>query len=322
MRAVKMNAQDQAIKRKLTKTRSEIKRKLAALKRGETETLRLVEETYKPIVDPLKTLAKQELKKQALTPKVENKIEYESTPMQEQFATPRRTENTAVRKRISFPPDISEIALDEEENDEAEETTRSISNLSQLHDDQQFLDQYHHLPRHYIDRMIKDATGEVDHVHGLRYDSEFKEWAIGDSIVQFEGPDINIKNTLYTGTPGLYELLVLKKPHNYSFKDSQSYKDILLATNAYKRNYDPRQQIMGTKSHKYVNIVKPLLSEHFGAGVKEVNNKQKEYVYWNTPHELVERLRLLHASQAAGHTGHNNEILSIEEELREEGIIA
>ncbi|KAK9681124.1 hypothetical protein QE152_g38561 [Popillia japonica] len=37
--------------------------------------------------------------------------------------------------------------------------------------------------------------------------------------------------------------------------------------------------------------------------------------------ELVERLKLLIASQQAGHTGHNNEIASIIEELKEAGVI-
>lgn len=321
-----MNAKDQSIKRKLTKTRNDIKRKLAALKRGEAETVRIVEKTYKPIVDPLKTLAKQESKKQEFGPKIENKIEYESTPVQEQVTTPRRPENTVAGKRVNFQPDISEIALDEEEEEEdiePEETTGSIGNLSQLHDDIQFLDQYDHLPRQYINMMITDTAGDIDNVYGLRYDTETKDWAIGDSSVTFKGADIIVKNTLYSGTPGLYELLVFKKPQNYSFKDGQVYKDILLATNAYKRNYDPSQQVMGTKSYKYVKVIKPLLSGHYGAGLmKEVNNAPKEYVYWNTPHELVERLRMLHASRVAGHTGHDNEILSIEEELREEGIIA
>lgn len=44
-------------------------------------------------------------------------------------------------------------------------------------------------------------------------------------------------------------------------------------------------------------------------------------MYWDDPNELVDRLRLLIASQSAGHTGHNNEIISIIEELREANII-
>ena len=46
-----------------------------------------------------------------------------------------------------------------------------------------------------------------------------------------------------------------------------------------------------------------------------------DYVHWNDPNELVDRLRLLNASRQAGHTVHDNEILSIIEELREAGII-
>lgn len=50
-------------------------------------------------------------------------------------------------------------------------------------------------------------------------------------------------------------------------------------------------------------------------------NKHVSYTYWNDPNELVDRLRLLIASQSAGHTGHTNEIASIIEELREADII-
>lgn len=52
------------------------------------------------------------------------------------------------------------------------------------------------------------------------------------------------------------------------------------------------------------------------------NNDSKNFIYWNDVNELVSRLRLLVSSASAGHTGHNNEILSIIEELREENIIA
>jgi hypothetical protein len=45
------------------------------------------------------------------------------------------------------------------------------------------------------------------------------------------------------------------------------------------------------------------------------------FKYWNDTNELVDRLRLLVASQSAGHTGHNNEIVSILEELQEAKII-
>ena len=50
-------------------------------------------------------------------------------------------------------------------------------------------------------------------------------------------------------------------------------------------------------------------------------NNKLDYVYWDDPNELVDRLRVLISSQHAGHTNHNNEIISIIGELREAGII-
>jgi hypothetical protein len=52
------------------------------------------------------------------------------------------------------------------------------------------------------------------------------------------------------------------------------------------------------------------------------NTKRIEYIYFDDPNEIVDRLRLLIASQEAGNTGHTNEIISIIEELREAKIIA
>jgi hypothetical protein len=49
--------------------------------------------------------------------------------------------------------------------------------------------------------------------------------------------------------------------------------------------------------------------------------RSEDYIYWNDPNELVERLQLLRASKRAGNTGLVNEIANIEEELREEGYI-
>ena len=49
--------------------------------------------------------------------------------------------------------------------------------------------------------------------------------------------------------------------------------------------------------------------------------EQMDDIYWDDPKELVDRLRLLLASQAAGNPSYTNEIISIIEELRESGII-
>ncbi|KYN15784.1 hypothetical protein ALC57_11990 [Trachymyrmex cornetzi] len=63
------------------------------------------------------------------------------------------------------------------------------------------------------------------------------------------------------------------------------------------------------------------------SGKKAVNIDVVYGVYFSDegmmldPNEIVDRLRLLKASRQTGHNGHNNEILSIIEELREAGLI-
>ena len=52
-----------------------------------------------------------------------------------------------------------------------------------------------------------------------------------------------------------------------------------------------------------------------------LNKNKIDYIHWDDPNELVDRLRLLEALRQAGHNVNNNEILSIIEELREAGLI-
>jgi len=45
-------------------------------------------------------------------------------------------------------------------------------------------------------------------------------------------------------------------------------------------------------------------------------NYRPEYIYWDDPNELVERLRLITAAYQAGNTAHCDEMMSILKELR------
>jgi len=52
-----------------------------------------------------------------------------------------------------------------------------------------------------------------------------------------------------------------------------------------------------------------------------LNDNAIDYVHWDDPNELVDRLRLLDASHRTGNNAHDNEMLSIIEKLREAGLI-
>lgn len=187
---------------------------------------------------------------------------------------------------------------------------------------------------------------EGDDIHGI-YDgvnipfglrSENKTLLMGNSIVSFSKIDslnndnlilIKIGDKAYNLTAGLKELLLRRKPDLklISNKDKLVYKDMLHYTNAHKRDFNPKGQIKGDKGIKYREIIKPLFSETLNeklGGNLPVLKKYKsntDLVYWDDPNELVERLKLLVASRDAGNTNHDNEILSIIEELKEAGII-
>lgn len=149
---------------------------------------------------------------------------------------------------------------------------------------------------------------------------------IGNTDVSFEGNNINVHDKKYFITEGLLELIFKKDPKRELIRsdDLETYKNIIVDTNACKKQYMPNNGIRNDNTAKFRNIIKPLLSTK-GDGLlpmyKFERREKIDYVYWDDPNELVERLRLLISAQAAGNTHHSNEIISIIEELRESKII-
>lgn len=63
------------------------------------------------------------------------------------------------------------------------------------------------------------------------------------------------------------------------------------------------------------------LTHYTKGGLLNLSDNKIDYIYFDDPNELINRLRLLIASQMAGNNGHNNEMISIIEELGEAKII-
>ena len=189
------------------------------------------------------------------------------------------------------------------------------------------------LGQEYMSTLLGgDEKKEIDHVYGVYFDKD--EMLLGNKQFDIDKDDsIIIDKVRYIGTPGLYELIFKRIPDDiiYTEDDMQKYKSILLATNAHKRNYDAQGQLRSNRGYKYKQIIAPLMSiepkkKISGKGIfmpraMTLTDNKIDYVHWDDPNELVDRLRLLNASRHAGHNAHDNEILSIIEELREVGII-
>lgn len=245
-------------------------------------------------------------------------------------------------------------------SDVLEQTRGAIQQYVNTPSYKDWLGAFHKLPRTYIDDGVRDTKHKFDHNYGVVHDYENDKFLLGltGKPVEIIDKDVKVENILYSGTTGLYELLFKKEPVGYKKEDLDNYMDILKRTNIYRRNNDPNEQVQGNSSHKYVTIIGPYLQREgitkhrtlkqplqrlvdafgkpkapyretrqrelnkTGKGIKlKVYKPDTDYVYWDNSNELVDRLRLLIASKNAGNNGHNNEIISIIEELKEAKII-
>jgi len=105
------------------------------------------------------------------------------------------------------------------------------------------------------------------------------------------------------------------------------YKIMLLATNAHKHKHQSHSRLLSNRGYKYKYVIAPLITpkkNKSGKGLSHamiLNDNAIDYMHWDDPNELVNRRRLLDVSHRSGNNAHNNEMLSIIEELREAGLI-
>ena len=272
--------------------------------------------------------------------------------------TPMKTMSTSESQTVNTPNFLSTEVVAQSDLPEIEEEDDEVFNpdpeVIEKDAFETYLDQYDELPRKYIEEMLLTKPGQrnakYDTIYGLRHDFQSDKFYIGDSEVKIKGNEIFVNEKSYQITPGLLELLFMNEPEFYSLNDEKNYIDIIKTTNAQYRNYDPTKQIRGNKSYKY----KTVIGSHFptrrrikslephsrsisltssaqpsihrysiggGMTMMDVTSKPKEYVYYDDPNELVDRLRLLISSAQTGNNSHTNEINSIVEELTELDLI-
>ena len=179
----------------------------------------------------------------------------------------------------------------------------------------------------------------IDLAFGL-YAQEGK-FKIGNKEVNIEDNDINIDDIIFEGTPGFWELITSKNPENYTGEDLVKYRKLLLLTNAVYRDNNPdNNNPKSSKSPKWKNIIKPIWEQ-----IKIQKDEEEEYeepatsgtglsaagpatprskglkILPSDPNALIDRFDLLFSSQKAGHTGVRNEIVSILDELKRQGVL-
>ena len=209
------------------------------------------------------------------------------------------------------------------------------------------------IARKYIQSNLGRATTRA----GLY--SEDDNLKIGYRPVKIENDDIIINDERFKGTPGLWELITSKDipdKTEYSAEDLASYITIMHIT---KATYDKNNKRVGGND-KMNKLIKPLvkalekgggeglidkIEEHFGFEEEEEEYDEEEYeepalipftptkgtglkrsrarpkILPSDPNALIDRFDLLFSSQKAGHTGVRNEIVSILDELKRQGVL-
>ncbi|XP_051171026.1 uncharacterized protein LOC127287916 [Leptopilina boulardi] len=282
--------------RQIAKDSEAIRRKHRMLKIEKEAVENLLSETFKPIVQPLE------------------KIVNLSDVKHENHKIERKEE--VIKSKDELDDSMNFLSADEDE-------TSVIPGF-----------EYDKVVNKYIYLLDHNRKQCIDTLYGV-YKVKNGSLKIGNAPISFKDHLINVGDKRFNITSGLLELLFKNKPEmSYiSDGDMNNYKQILIISNAHRKNYSSSEPIRTSKTFKYVNIILKLFPHnetpkrrsksgtslpHF---MIEKKSFQPDYIYWDDPNELVDRLRLLMASQAAGNPSHNNEIMSIIKELREAQII-
>ena len=181
----------------------------------------------------------------------------------------------------------------------------------------------------YVKALKLNQPQYLDKIYGVR--NVNNKFFIGNLPIEFYTNKIKV-NTISEN----YRItrITAKQPNsnNISSDDLSNYRKILKISCGHIRQYNKDERIRIHNSNKFNHIIAPMFNitskteESIKGGSSrryKIAKKRTvlDYVYWDDPNELVNRLHLLTAERSAGNPSHVNEIHSIIEELREAGYI-
>ena len=273
--------------RRLVNAREAIRRKYSILKRNKAFIEKAVGETFKPLVDPLDELVTFSEKRFDIVPK-----------------SVKVLKNNIENKSGNTFEELSDVDIDMIPYDSAQEASDSTIQASKTIDENDS-------PITEYTQLLSSRSRDLDKLYGIYEDGKLQ---LGNSKVSLYNGNIIVKNEEYPLSRGSLELLFKKEPNvNVITQDDFSYyRQIMDLTSAHKRNFQEDNALRRHKSRKFNSIIYLLfeVTEERGFLPKykiAKFNTSKDYVYWDDPNELVDRLRLLVAERSAGNNAHDNE---------------
>ena len=293
-------AKRDAMVKEYLELKKNIRDNLLSERTGELELQTDLSKFYRPITETQKATAREIT--EGLKPIREG---IEKLPQAITFPTTQPLGEASGQEKL-----FEEEEEEEEEEDEEEEKEKE-KNLGKT--------AYNYL--HRKDPYPRDTTfgiylGKDGHYHmgkQIGADDKVKE---NKKILTIAYNNIIVEGEKFRGTDGLWELIMEDRPRKYTKEDEDEYRDLLIKTNVLHRDFDPKNpNPRGSDSYKWMKILSPIWY-----GSKKVEGKGV-VVIPSDPNALLERLDLLLASQDAGHTGVGNELVSICDELKRQGVL-
>ena len=305
--------------RDFIETRKRIKDNFIAKKVGEIEYQTGLTKLFKPVTETQKATAKEITEAQKAAAE---KITSELLPIKEGL------ENITVIPPIETGEDIPALEM----------TKEQITKIGPT------------ASKYLLPTFGQKAT-QADIKPG---DTKGTLFLIGKTPIKIENDDITIKDYKFKGTPGLWKLLTSKDVPNISEYKAEELRDYILImydTNTTRIGFNRDNKRIGGND-KMNKIIKPFvialeeggidrltnkIEKHFGIEEEEIYEDfeeeiEEEYPITPTkgtglkilpsdPNALIDRFDLLFSSKKAGHTGVRNEIVSILNELKRQGVL-
>ena len=304
--------------RDFIETRKRIKDNFMARKVGEAEYQTGLTKLFKPVTDTQKATAKEITDAQKATAE---KITSELLPIKESIAglpTKEDIKNLPLQVFNQIFP-----ALKYKESEITELGGIAVNAL--------------------IEAFTKDG---IDRLSGIY--SKDKRFYMGNKKITIEDNDITIiegeengDDIKFKGTPGLWKLITEKNIPDKTEFTPPELLDYIYMMHLTKTTYisnDSSKAKRGGNNKKMNELIKPLVKLIEDNKKEELVNKIRSYfnedddplpstsgsglkILPSDRNALIDRFDLLFSSKKAGHTGVRNEIISILDELKRQGVI-
>ena len=200
--------------------------------------------------------------------------------------------------------------------DAIKEYEKELEEEKKLEEDEEDEEEVGPIAKDFLSRPNTDKIFGVRKEKGHHY--------IGNQHVIIEDDNITLSKSgdTFIGTAGLWGLITSKNPDkkliDWTKEDRYKYDKLMIKTNALHKGYNPNRGPRSSGGLKWKNILSTIW---FGEEPKEGYHGSGVVVIPSDPNALLERLDLLLASQEAGHTGVRNELVSICDELKRQGVL-